>query len=182
MPENALAQDILDEIKRLATRFERVEGRLSALEGGMSALDGRMSTLDGRMSALEGGMSALEGGMSTLDGRISTVDIHMSALERRMTNIETVVAELDVRIKTWPDMHFLAAAAKAQLIHSREIKADVVDIRIRVGEIYQAMATDPEIKSLREEVSGFRDRSLETEIRIGTIEGHIGIKSSFEPH
>ena len=186
MPENALAQDILDEIKRLATRFERVEGRLSALEGGMSALDGRMSTLDGRMSALEGGMSTLdsrfEDRMSALDGRISTVDIHMSALERRMTNIETVVAELDVRIKTWPDMHFLAAAAKAQLIHSREIKADVVDIRIRVGEIYQAMATDPEIKSLREEVSGFRDRSLETEIRIGTIEGHIGIKSSFEPH
>jgi hypothetical protein len=64
MSENAIAEAILDEIKRLATRFERVEGR-------------------------------------------------MTNLENRLSNIETVVADLEGRIKLWPDMHYLTAAAKA---------------------------------------------------------------------
>jgi hypothetical protein len=63
--DNAIAQPFLDEIKRLAARFDRVEGRLSNL-------DGRMSTLDSRMGT-----------------------------------IESVVADLDGRIKSWPDMHDL---------------------------------------------------------------------------
>ena len=147
MPENAVEQAILDEIKRLATRFEQVEGRMTNLDNRMSKLDNRMSSLDNRMS-----------------------------------NIETVVADLEGRIKLWPDMHYLAAAAKAQLTQTRELKADLAEARVRVDEIYQAMATDPEIKSLREEVARFRDQSLETEVRLGTIEGHVGIKTTVEPH
>jgi chromosome segregation ATPase len=216
VPETAIAQAILDEIRRLATRFDRVEeglstldgrmsildsrmsdidGRMSAFDGRMSTLDGRMSDIDGRMSALEGRMSALEGRMSALDGhvsdldgrvskldgRMSNVEVHLSTLESRMANIEDVVADLDGRIKLWPDMHFLAAAAKAQLTHSRETKADLADIGVRVREIYQSMATDPEIKSLRDEVSRFRDRSLEHEVRLGSLEGHVGIESVVEP-
>ena len=132
MPENAVAQNILDEIKRLGTRFERMEGRMSSFEG-------------------------------------------------RMSNIETVVADLDSRIKAWPDMHYFGAAARAQLAQTREIKTDLAETRVRIDEIYQAMATDPEIKSLREEVARFRDRGLETEVCLGAIEGHVGFKSSVEP-
>jgi chromosome segregation ATPase len=153
MPENALAQAILDEIRGLATRFEQVDGRLSTIEGRLSTIEGRLSSLDGRLSTLE----------------------------NRMSNIEDVAADLDGRIKTWPDMHFLAAATKAQLTHSRELKADVADMKTRFAEVYQAMATDPEIKTLRDEVSRFRDQSLETEVRLARIEGHIGIERILEP-
>jgi hypothetical protein len=125
MPENAIAQAILDETKRLGAKFDRIEGRMS--------------------------------------------------------KIESVVAELDSRIRGWPDMHYLVAAAKAQLTQTREIKTDIADTKVKIDEIYQAMATDPEIKSLREEVARFRDQSLETEVRLGTIEGHVGIKNSVEP-
>jgi hypothetical protein len=43
------------------------------------------------------------------------------------------------------------------------------------------MATDPEVRNLREDVSRFRDQSLENEVRLGVIESHVGIKSAFEP-
>lgn len=97
-----------------------------------------------------------------------------------MSKIEDVVADLDGRIRAWPDMHYLGAAAKAQLAHSREIKADLAETRVRIDEIYQAMATDPEIKSLRDEVARFRDRSLETEVRAGVVEGRLGSMASAE--
>jgi hypothetical protein len=124
--DNALAQAFLEEIKRLAARFERVEGR--------------------------------------------------------MANIEGVVADLDGRVKSWPDMHYIGAAVKAQLAQTREMKADVADIKVRLDEIYQAMAIDPEIKNLRDEVSRFREQSPENEVRLGAIEGRIGIKDNVEPH
>ncbi|MGO9768953.1 MAG: hypothetical protein ACLPSW_05240 [Roseiarcus sp.] len=126
MTDNALAEAFLEEVKRLAARFERVEGR--------------------------------------------------------MANIEGVVADLDGRIKSWPDMHYLGAAMKAQLAQTREMKTDVADIKVRMDEIYQAMATDPEIRNLRDEVSRFREQSLENEVRLGAIEGHLGIKNNVEPH
>ncbi len=65
-------------------------------------------------------------------------------VEGRLSNIETVVADLDGRIKSWPDMHYLGAAVKAQLVQTRDMKADVADIKVRMDEIYQGMATDPE--------------------------------------
>jgi hypothetical protein len=85
-----------------------------------------------------------------------------------------VVAALDGRIQTWPDMHFLAAAAKAQLENTREIKTDLADARIRIGEIFQ-VTTAPEIRSLREDLARFREQSLETQVRLGAIEGRLGI-------
>jgi hypothetical protein len=124
--DNPLAEAFLEEVKRLAARFERVEGRMS--------------------------------------------------------NIEGVVADLDGRIKSWPDMHYLGAAVKAQLAQTREMKTDVADVKVRLDEIYQAMATDPEIKNLRDEVTRFREQSLENEVRLGAIEGQIGIKDDVEPH
>jgi phage gp16-like protein len=122
MPETAIAQAILDEIKGLASRFERVEGR-------------------------------------------------MSGLERRMAALESVVADVDSRVKGWPDMHYLSAAAKMQLTRTQEVKNDLAEARVRIDEIFQAMATNIEIKNLREDVARFRDQSLETEVRLGTIEG-----------
>ena len=43
-----------------------------------------------------------------------------------------------------------------------------------MDEIYQAMATDPEVRNLRDDVSRFRNQSIENEVRLGVIESHIG--------
>lgn len=157
MTSDAFGQAILDEIKHIGARLET---RMSGLETGMSGLETRMSGLDTRMSGLESGMSGLT---------------------RRMSTIENVVADLNHEIKSWPDMHFLAAAAKTQLAYSRETKATVADIKVRLSEIYQAMATDPEVRSLRDDVASFRDQSVDIEVRVGAIEGRLGIENPVHP-
>ncbi len=113
---------------------------------------------------------------------VNRLAARFARVEGRRSNIESVVADLDGRIKSWPDMHDLGAAVKAQLAQTREMKTDVADIKVRLDEIYQAMATDPEIRNLRDAVSRFREQSLENEVRLGAIEGHIGIKNNVEPH
>ena len=40
---------------------------------------------------------------------------------------------------------------------------------------------DPEVRNLRDDVSRFRNQSIENELRLNVIESHIGIKSAFEP-
>jgi len=65
------------------------------------------------------------------------LDTRLSGLEKRMSTIEDVVADLDGRIKAWPDMHYLGAAAKAQIAQTRDIKADIAGIKVRMDEIYQ---------------------------------------------
>src|SRR4249919_1941314 len=94
-------------------------------------------------------------GIERLNARLermeSRIEDRLSGMQIRMSGIELVVADIDVRLKSWPDMHYLTAAAKAQMVHTREIKS-TLPIKVRMGEIYQAMATDPEIRGLREEV------------------------------
>ena len=189
MSESAISQAILDEIQRLATRFERVEARLESidsrvanLEGRIGSLDSRIEGLDSRIEGLDNRIEGLDNHIEGLDNRVANLDnrtgrleSRMVGLEARMTNIETVVAALDGRIQSWPDMHFLAAAAKAQLENTREIKTDLADARIRIGEIFQAMPTAPEIRSLREDVTRFRELNLETQVRLGAIEARLGI-------
>jgi predicted nucleic acid-binding Zn-ribbon protein len=134
------------------------------------------------IQSLSARFERVEAQVASVDARTAHLEIRMTTLEARMANIETVVAELDVRIKTWPDMHFLASAAKMQLKHTREIQSDLSDARIRISEIFQAMATDPEIKSLRDDVTRFRERSQSLEVRLGALEGRLGIQPPVEPH
>jgi hypothetical protein len=57
----------------------------------------------------------------------------------------------------------------------QRLAARFADARIRIGEIFQVMPTAPEIRSLREDVARFREQSLETQVRLGAIEGRLGI-------
>ena len=98
-----------------------------------------IARLEARLERMESRLSGVETRMSGLEGRLSSIESRMSA-------IELVVADMDGRLKSWPDMHCLTAAAKAQMAHTRELKSDVADIKVRMGEIYQTMATDPEIR------------------------------------
>ena len=111
-----------------------------------------------------------------VETRVADFDSRLAAFEPRIGKLESVLADLDGRIKAWPDMHYLAAAAKAQLGHIREIKSEVADSRIRLDEIYQSMATDPEIRSLRDEVTRFREQSLDVDVRLGALEGRVGVQ------
>lgn len=153
MPNSDVGQAILDEIKRLGERFGRVEDRVSSLDGRMGSLESRMTSFESRMTSLES----------------------------RMTSLEAVVADLDGRVKSWPDMHYLAAAAKAQLSHTREMKTDVADIKVKMDEIYQSMATNPEVQNLRDEVAHFRDQSVTIDVRLGAIEGRLGVEDNPQP-
>ena len=112
---------------------------------------------------------------------IEQLNARLERIENRLSIIEGAVADMDGRLKSWPDMHYLSAAAKAQIAHMSEMKADVADIKVRTHEIYQAMATDPEIRHLREEVGRFRDHSVNLDVRVGTIEGHLGLDGSLTP-
>jgi len=105
----------------------------------------------------------------------------MSTFEARITKIEEVVADMDLRMKTWPDLHFLASAANTQIARTREMKADINEIKVRLKEIYQSMATDPEINTLREDVSRFRKQSVDLEVRVGTLKGHLGLDTTLTP-
>jgi hypothetical protein len=134
----------------------------------LQAIERVEARLDARLERMEGRMSNLEGRMATLEGCMSTIEL-------------VVVAEVDVRLKSWPDMHYLAAAARAQIAHSQQMKSDVSDIKIRMNEIYQAIATDPEIRNLREEVGRFRDQSVALEVRVTTLEGHAGLDTTLTP-
>jgi hypothetical protein len=58
-------------------------------------------------------------------------------------------------------------APAAGLIATRDMKADIARIKVRMDEICRAMATDPEVRNLREDVSRLRDQSLENEVCLG---------------
>jgi hypothetical protein len=109
-------------------------------------------------------------GIERLNARLDRVE---TRFDSRMASIEAAVADIDVRNKTWPDMHFLAAAAKAQIVHMQEVKANVADVKTRLAEVYQAMATEPGIRNLRDDIARFREQSVDLVVRVGTIENHL---------
>ena len=162
-----IGQAVLEGIKALNARFDRVETRLSSIETGLSSVETNMSSFETRLASFE--------------KRLSSFEIRMSTFEARITKIEEVVADMDLRMKTWPDLHFLASAANTQIARTREMKADINEIKVRLKEIYQSMATDPEINTLREDVSRFRKQSVDLEVRVGTLKGHLGLDTTLTP-
>lgn len=119
-------------------------------------------------------LAAIEG----VAGRLEKMDARLSKVEATSASTLEQVSDLTSRMAALPDMHYLAAAAKAQLVRLREVMENVAQIKVRMDEIYGAMATDSEIQNLRNEVTRFRDDSVDIEVRLGTLEGHAGLKTS----
>ena len=111
-------------------------------------------------------------GFERLNARLDRAEMRFDS---RMSTIEAVVADIDGRLKAWPDMHYLAAAAKAQIAHLQEVKAEVGDVKVMLDEVCQAMATEPEIRNLRDDIARFPERSVGLDVRVGTIESHLGL-------
>ena len=87
------------------------------------------------------GIETLRMRFDRAEARLASIDGRVSSIEGRMSTLESVVADLDIRIKTWPDMHDLAAAATLQLAHARELKAAVEDVRAQLAKTYQGQRT-----------------------------------------
>jgi hypothetical protein len=168
------SQDILQEVQRLGGRFGRMEVGLESMDARLGAIDTRLGTVETRLSSMETNLGSVETRLGSMDSRLVLTNARLGSLESRSTAVEEAAAGLAVEIKSWPDMHYLAAAAKAQLVYSRD---DVADIKVRMDEIYRSMATSSEIQGLRDEVSKFRDQSIDIDVRIGTVEGRLGIES-----
>jgi len=177
MPMGDASQDILQEIQRLGGRFDRMEVRLESVDARLSSVETHLGSVDARLSSLDARLASVDVRLASMDTRLVSTNARLGSLESRSTSVEEAVAELSVEIKSWPDMHYLAAAAKSQLVHSRDIKTDVADLKVKMEEIYRSMATSPEIQGLREEGSRFRDQGLDIDVRLGTVEGRLGIEN-----
>jgi chromosome segregation ATPase len=175
------SQDILQEVQRLGGRFGRMEVRLESMDARLGAIDTRLGTVETRLSSMETNLGSVETRLGSMDSRLVLTNARLGSLESRSTAVEEAAAGLAVEIKSWPDVHYLAAAAKAQLVYSRDIKTDVANLEVRMDEIYRSMATSSEIQGLRDEVSKFRDQSIDIDVRIGTVEGRLGIESRTRP-
>jgi chromosome segregation ATPase len=102
------SQDILQEIQR----------RLESMDTHLGAIDTRLGSVETRLGSM--------------DTRLVLTNARLRSLDSRSTAVEEAVAGLSIEIKTWPDMHYLASAAKAQLAHSRDFKADVSDLKVKI--------------------------------------------------
>ena len=115
------------------------------------------------LEAIEGLKSTVQG----LDSRVQGLDSRLSDLERKMN--------------TWPDLHFLQAAAQRQIGEAREARDHRRHIEIKLDEIYGSMATSSEIAKLRDEVAKSIDREDALDLRVATIESRLGIKNPLVP-
>lgn len=156
-----ISQAILQGIERLNQRFDGVDARLDRLEA--------------RFEKLELRVEKLEASVERLDGRVGKFETSVEQLKERMSKVEETGADINARLKSWPDLHFLAAA-KIQIAFAQEMKDHIFVSKTRMDEIYRCMATDPEIGALREDVSQFRKQSIEMELRLSTVEGHLGLE------
>jgi chromosome segregation ATPase len=198
MTNGDIGQAILEEIRRLGGRFDRLEARFDGVETRLGALETRLESvetrlesvetrlesvetrlgeLETRLGALETRLEGVETRLGVLEGRFNVQETRLEIMEKRIAVLETVVAELNVELRSWPDMHYLASSSKVQMNQLRAVKVDVLDIKGRIGEVFQTMATAPEIQMLRDEVSMFRDQSLEMDVRLGVLERRAGIRA-----
>jgi hypothetical protein len=114
------------------------------------------------------------------DQATQRVDTDAARLELVENGVMLVGLRSDVEaitdaIGNWPDLHFLHAAALQQFRDAGEAREQRRYMEIRLDEVYNAMVTGPEITGLRSDVSTSIDRERELDLRISTVESHLGI-------
>ena len=169
---------VLEGIQGIQARLEHVETRLEHVEARLEHVETRLERVETRLERVEGRLDGMEARVGHLDTR---VEHRFASAENRLEALEGVVADLDIRLKTWPDMHLLAATAKRQIGHMQQMQDELADIKTRMAGIYQAMVTGPQNTPPREDVSGFRNQSVSLEVRVAAIESHLGLDQSTVP-
>ena len=135
-------QAILDGLKNLETRLDRMDERLDRMGERLDRMDARLGRIENRLDHAE---------------------VRLDALEKS-------VAHLRAEIEHLPDFSLMMARSAITLERLNGVRDDMRETKIRLDEVFQSMATAPEITSLREEVRQFRAAEIDREIRIRALE------------
>jgi hypothetical protein len=123
--------------------------------------------------------------LGAMQADLAALRADQAALRTEMqTDMHALRADAEAlkgKIDTWPDLHFLQAAAQKQVAEAREAAEFRRYVEIKLDEIYGSMATSSEIKKLRQEVAKSLDRETELDLRISAIEMRLGIKNPLAP-
>jgi len=101
----------------------------------------------------------------------------LRSIQSQLADLTSKVADLDRKFDALPDLHFLQAAAVRQIREATEARDYRRRTEMQLDEIYKSMATSPEIEKLRHEVAESLEHERNLDLRIATIEGHLGISN-----
>ena len=119
-------------------------------------------------------LAPIESRLDRTDARLDRIDGNLAALR---SDIDAVNGKFD----SWPDLHFLQAAAQQQIRDANEARERSRYVEIKLGEIYGAMATSSEIEKLRKEVGESLDHERLLDLRVSAIESRLGIRNPLAP-
>jgi hypothetical protein len=102
-------------------------------------------------------------------------------LQDALAPIESRLAAIEANIASWPDLHFLQAAAQQQQREASEARDSRRNVEIKLDEIYGSMATSSEITRLRTEVATSIEHERELDLRISAIESRLGVRNPLAP-
>jgi hypothetical protein len=185
MPDNA----ILEILHAIRTDLTAVRSDQSILRTDLDAIKADLAEKGVVLVALSADMDGVKADMGAVKADLAEKGVLLVALRTDvdavkadlaekgvvLTALRTDVAAIADEIHSWPDLHFLQAAAVQQFRDASEAREQRRYIEIRLDEIYSSMATGPEITGLRSDVTTSIDRQRELDLRISTIESHLGI-------
>ena len=130
--------------------------------------------LDQIRAVMQDMLAPIESRLDRTDARLDRIDGNLAAMR---TDIDAVNGKID----TWPDLHFLQAAAQQQIRDANEARKRSRYVEIKLGEIYGSMATNSEIEKLRKEVGESLDHERLLDLRVSAIESRLGIRNPLAP-
>jgi len=137
-------------------------------------LDQIRAVMQDMLAPIESRLDRIDARLDRTDGRLDRIDGNLAALR---TDIDAVNGKID----TWPDLHFLQAAAQQQIRDANEARERSRYVEIKLGEIYGSMATSSEIEKLRKEVGESLDHARLLDLRVSAIESRLGIRNPLAP-
>ncbi|RXT03944.1 hypothetical protein [Ammoniphilus sp. CFH 90114] len=114
-----LLKQILEEMKSMNQRMDRMEIRMGGVENQLESLETRIGSLETRMGSVENQLESLE-------TRMGSVENQLESLETRMGSVETALHD------TRAHMYFRFDTLDTKL---SRVEGDVVDIKAILGRL-----------------------------------------------
>jgi hypothetical protein len=136
-----------------------------------------LHTIQTDIATVKADVAVVKSDQAVLRADMDAVKTDLAEKGTLLTALRADVAAMTDEINSWPNLHFLQAAGLQQFRDAGEAREQRRYIEIRLDEIHSAMATGPEITGLRSDVATSIDRQRELDLRISTIESHLGINN-----
>jgi chromosome segregation ATPase len=162
------------------TKFLALDEKVASIDVRLTSLDEKVASIDLRLGSLEGKVASIDVRLTSLEGKVASIDVRLTSLEGKVASLDENFGALNQRIDPWPDMHFLMTAARKQVEYSIKTDEHLLNIETRIDEIQRMMPTAPEIAKLRDEVTrslAFRQR---LDMRVSTLEAHLGLENPLQ--